>query len=136
MTALKEVFADSLLQGELPGYEELFEVADVAPNVATGIQKLHEGYRQALLRLSELNAEMASGQGASQTALPSDLVHSAMESRPNYYDQLDRAAEDLANELDFTRGVFAAFQDRLLQKHRITVQTLPIENHARMDAAF
>jgi predicted transcriptional regulator/transcriptional regulator with XRE-family HTH domain len=127
VTALKEVFADSLLQGELPGYEELFEVADVAPNVASGIQKLHEGYRQALLRLSELNAEMANGQDISQTALPTDLVHSAMEARANYYDNLDRAAENLAGELDLTRGLFAALQDRLLQKHRITVQTLPIE---------
>ena len=61
VTALKEIFSDSLLQGELPGYEELFEVADVAPNVASGIQKLHEGYRQALLRLSELNAGRSEG---------------------------------------------------------------------------
>lgn len=136
VTALKEVFADALLQGELPGYEELFEVADVAPNVASGIQKLHEGYRQALLRLSELNAEMASGQDVSQTALPTDLVHSAMESRANYYDTLDRAAEDLAAELDLTRGLFAALQDRLLQKHRITVQTLPIETMPEWASRF
>lgn len=127
VSALKEVFADSLLQGELPGYEELFEVADVAPNVASGIQKLHEGYRQALLRLSELNSEKASDQDVSQTALPTDLVNSAMAERANYYDILDRAAEDLAGELDISRGLFAALQDRLLQKHRITVQTLPIE---------
>lgn len=127
VTALKEVFADSLLQGELPGYEELFEVADVAPNVASGIQKLHEGYRQALLRLSELNAEMASGVDVSQTALPIDLVHAAMEGRANYYDGLDRAAETLASELDVGRGLYAALQDRLLHNHRITVQTLPID---------
>jgi len=127
VTALKEVFADSLLQGELPGYEELFEVADVAPNVASGIQKLHEGYRQALVRLSELNAEMAVGHDVTQTALPTDLVHSAMESRANYYDGLDRAAEELSAELDVSRGLYAGLQDRLLHGHRITVQTLPIE---------
>jgi len=118
VTALKEVFADSLLQGELPGYEELFEVADVAPNVASGIQKLHEGYRQALVRLSELNAEMAVGHDVTQTALPTDLVHSAMESRANYYDGLDRAAEELSAELDVSRGLYAGLQDRLLHGHR------------------
>ena len=126
VTALKEIFSDSLLQGELPGYEELFEVADVAPNVASGIQKLHEGYRQALLRLSELNAGMSEGQDVSQTALPTDLVQSAMEARDNYYDNLDRSAEKLASELDLGSGMFAALQDRLLKNHRITVQTLPI----------
>lgn len=127
VSALKEVFADSLLQGELPGYEELFEVAEVAPNVASGIQKLHEGYRQALLRLSELNSEKVSSQGISQASLPTDMVNRAMAERANYYDILDRAAEDLAGELDISRGLFAALQDRLLQKHRIAVQTLPIE---------
>ena len=102
MTALKEVFSDALLQGELPGYEELFEVADVAPNVASGIQKLHEGYRQALLRLSELNTEMSNGRDVSQTALPTDVVNVAMESRANYYDGLDRAAgKRWRGEMDF-----------------------------------
>lgn len=77
--------------------------------------KLHEGYRQTLLRLSELNVEMTRGQDISQTALPTDLVQNAMESRENYYDKLDRAAEILASELDLTRGLFATLQDRLLQ---------------------
>lgn len=127
VSALKEIFADSLLQGELPGYEELYEVADVAPNVVSGIQKLHEGYRLALLRLSELNTEHANTQDVVQTTLPTDLVLQAMEERPNHYDILDRAAEELAGDLDTSRGTFAALQDRLLQKHRITVQTLPID---------
>ena len=38
--ALREVFADPLLADELPGPQELVEVADAAPNAAAGIVKL------------------------------------------------------------------------------------------------
>ena len=45
VAALKEVFADPLLAGELPGDQELVEIAEAAPNAAAGD-------RQALPRLS------------------------------------------------------------------------------------
>jgi hypothetical protein len=133
VTALKEIFSDSLLQGELPGYEELFEVADVAPNVASGIQKLHEGYRQALLRLSELNAGMSEGQDVSQTALPTDLVQSAMEGRDNYYDNLDRSAEKLASELDLGSGMFACPARQVIKKPPNYCSNTANKHNARMD---
>ena len=38
---LKEMFADPLLVGELPGDQELVEVSDAAPNVATAMQVLN-----------------------------------------------------------------------------------------------
>lgn len=34
---LKEIFADPLLLGELPGDQELVEVAEAAPNAASGM---------------------------------------------------------------------------------------------------
>ena len=37
LSALKEVFADPLLSGELPGDQELVEITDAAPNAASGI---------------------------------------------------------------------------------------------------
>src|SRR4051812_8822424 len=37
---LRGVFADPLLAGELPGPQELVEIADAAPNAAAGIAKL------------------------------------------------------------------------------------------------
>ncbi len=39
---LKAVFADPLLSGEIPGNEELVEVAEAAPNAAQGIIKLYD----------------------------------------------------------------------------------------------
>lgn len=130
VSALKTVFSDSLLKDELPGYEELFEVADIAPNVANGIQKLHKGYRQALDRLSEMNVMMSQDIYASRLMndnSPHDLVRSAMEDRPNYFDNLDRGAENLVTSMNYKQGLWSCMQAWLLENHRITVQTVPVE---------
>eukprot|EP01035_Chromulina_nebulosa_P057429 gene57429-78682_t len=51
---LREIFADPLLSGELPGDQELIEVAEVAPNAASGIVKLYRAYKEQAGRLSDL----------------------------------------------------------------------------------
>ena len=105
-------------------------LADVAPNVANGIQKLHEGYRQALDQLSEMNTMLAEG-GAdikiTQSTGPHDQVFRAMGDRPNYYDALDRAAEYLVEPFEQGRGLWANLIDWLAVNKRITVQLLPEE---------
>lgn len=129
VTNLKQVFADSLLEGELPGYEELFEVADAAPNVANGILKLHAGYRNLLTRLSDLNTLIAQ-QGTDVTtsnSLPHDQVRAALEDHPNYYDTLDRACETLSADISFDRGLWAGLTDWLLATHHVRVQLLPVD---------
>lgn len=57
--ALKEVFADPLLADELPGNQELLEVAEAAPNAASGIVKLYKAYRESQERLSDLKDILA-----------------------------------------------------------------------------
>jgi transcriptional regulator with XRE-family HTH domain len=52
---LREMFADPLLAGELPGDQELIEVAEAAPNAATGILKLYRAYREQSSRLKDLS---------------------------------------------------------------------------------
>ena len=53
--ALKEVFSDPLLAGELPGDRELIEIADAAPNAAAAMVKLFRAYREQADRLSDLS---------------------------------------------------------------------------------
>ena len=48
---LREVFADPLLVGEVPSPQELIEVADAAPNAASGVLKLYRAYREQAQRL-------------------------------------------------------------------------------------
>ncbi len=67
--SLKEVFADPLLAGEVPGDQELVEVAEAAPNAARGMIKLYRAYREQAARLSDLAALMA-GRGARSGRFP------------------------------------------------------------------
>jgi transcriptional regulator with XRE-family HTH domain len=56
--ALREVFADPLLVGEIASPAELADFADAAPNAARGTTRLFEAYREALVRLSDLSQSM------------------------------------------------------------------------------
>ena len=58
VAALKEVFSDPLLSGELPGDTELLEISDGAPNAAIGIVKLYRAYREQQDRLTDLSQLM------------------------------------------------------------------------------
>ena len=46
VAALKEVFADPLLTGEVASPSELSEFAEAAPNAARGMTRLFEAYRE------------------------------------------------------------------------------------------
>ena len=77
VAALKEVFSDPLLAGELPGDQELIELAEAAPNASAAMLKLFRAYREQAARLSDLNALLA-GEGRatalSAARLPIDEV--------------------------------------------------------------
>src|SRR5215211_7073465 len=62
--ALKEVFSDPLVAGEIAAPGELADFADAAPNAARGVTRLHEAYREALERLSDLSHLLAEQGGA------------------------------------------------------------------------
>lgn len=130
VTDLKEVFSDPLLQGELSSFDELFEMADMSPNVANGILKLHRGYREALSRLSELNTMLSEKGGETsfdQTAAPADAIRQILENKPNHFEYLDHAAEEFTSQFDRNTNLFTNLANWLFEKQRISVQTLPIE---------
>ncbi len=121
---LKEVFADPLLSGELPGEQELVEVADAAPNAAGGMIKLYRAYREQAARLSDLTALMA-GEGPAPVAsgrLPLDEVREVLERRPAYFGEIDAAAEGFANGLAGGPGL----KDWLKSDRGISVRILPV----------
>lgn len=121
---LKEVFADPLLSGELPGDQELVEVADAAPNAASGMIKLYRAYREQAARLSDLTALMV-GEGSEPVApgrLPLDEVREVLERRSAYFADIEAAAES------FTNGLVAgaSLKDWLKSERGISVRVLPV----------
>ncbi len=128
-SALKEVFSDPLLIGELPGDQELLEVADAAPNAASGVIKLFRAYREAQSRLSDLS-ELLAQEGRttemSGTRLPVDEVREAFESRPNHYAAIESVAEAFHDRVGPGEDLAATLKTWLARDHGIVVRALPV----------
>ncbi|MBO0904959.1 helix-turn-helix domain-containing protein [Jiella sonneratiae] len=128
-TELKAIFSDPLLAGELPGDQELVELADAAPNAAAGVAKLYRAYREQQARLSDLSQLLArEGRilGSAGTRLPIDEVHEVFENRPNFFAAIETAAEALHARLAPGDDLFGAMRAFLRKEHEISVRILPV----------
>lgn len=129
IAALKEVFSDPLLAGELPGDQELLEIAESAPNVSAGVVKLFRAYREQVDRLSDLSDLLAHDGRATMLAgarLPVDEIREAFERRPNYFAALEEEAEAFAGLLQPGDDLFGALKVWLRQEFGIVVRILPV----------
>ncbi|MGI2032529.1 helix-turn-helix domain-containing protein [Rhizobium panacihumi] len=126
---LRDVFRDPLLSGELPGDQELVEMADAAPNTAGGILKLYRAYREQATRLSDL-AELLAREGhetgMAATRLPADEVRDRFEHRPNFFARIEDAAEAFVAELVPVDDLASALRNWLKTRHGIVVRSLPV----------
>jgi XRE family transcriptional regulator, fatty acid utilization regulator len=125
---LREVFADPLLAAELPGPEELIEVAEAAPNAASAMIKLYRAYRESQARLSDLSGLMSKdGRPAALTGarLPLDEVQEMMAGRPNYFENLEGEAEAFAELIKPGDDLAGALKGWLKSQHGISVRVLP-----------
>ncbi|TRL36761.1 helix-turn-helix domain-containing protein [Rhizobium straminoryzae] len=126
---LREVFADPLLAGEIPGDQELIEVAEGAPNAAVGILKLYRAYREQAARLSDLSDLLArEGHETSlgRARLPMDEVRETLEKRPMVFARLDEAAEAFMAALNPGDDLSGALKGWLRSAHGIVVRQLPV----------
>lgn len=128
LAGLREIFADPLLAGELPGEQELVEIAEAAPNAAAAMMRLYRAYRERGERLTELAALLA--QDGRQPALiaarlPVDEVRDALAARPNHFASIEEEAEAFHRILDAGDGLFPALRAWLRHELGITVRSLP-----------
>ncbi len=126
---LKEVFADPLLAGEIPGDQELIEISDTAPNVSAGILKLYRAYREQAVRLSDLAELLARDgheTGLSSARLPMDEVREVLERRPNFFARIEDAAEAFYEKLKPGEDLSPALRLWLRDAHGIVVRSLPV----------
>ncbi|KQZ79031.1 Cro/Cl family transcriptional regulator [Mesorhizobium sp. Root157] len=129
IAALKEAFSDPLLAGELPGDQELVEVAEAAPNAAAAIVKLYRAYREQAERLSDLNELLAHegrGTALSGARLPIDEVHEVFERRANHFANIEEEAEAFTSVLDPGDDLFGALKAWLKREYGIVVKVLPV----------
>lgn len=128
-TQLREVFADPLLAGEVPGEQEVLELADMAPNAAGGIIKLYRAYREQAARLTDLSELLAREGHETSLAgarLPVDLVRERMERRSCFYPAIEAAAESFMEALLPGDDTTARLKAWLREKHGITIRLLPV----------
>ncbi len=129
IAALREVFADPLLAGELPGDQELVEVAEAAPNAAAAMVKLFRAYREQAERLSDLS-ELLAREGRttalSAARLPIDEVHEIFERRPNHFANIEAEAEAFHALLEPGDDLFGALKAWLKREYGIVVKALPV----------
>lgn len=129
IAALKEVFSDPLLSGELPGDQELIEIAEAAPNASAAVIKLFRAYREQVERLSDLNELLASegrSTALSGARLPIDEVREIFERRPNHFTSIEEEAEAFAAVLDASDDLFGALKAWLKREYGIVVKVLPV----------
>lgn len=127
--ALREVFSDPLLAGELPGDQEMIELAEVAPNASAAVVKLYRAYREQAERLSDLNALLAHegrSTALSGARLPIDETREVFERRPNYFPSLEEEAEAFSAVLEPGDDLFGALKNWLKREHGIIVKVLPV----------
>lgn len=129
IAALREVFADPLLAGELPGDQELVEIVDAAPNVSAAVIKLYRAYREQAGRLSDLSdllAREGHATSLSSARLPIDEVRETFEQRPNYFAALEEEAEAFTRLIQPGDDLFATLKEWLRREHGIVVKVLPV----------
>ena len=127
--ALKEAFADPLLAGELPGDQELIDLAEAAPNVAASMVKLYRAYREQGERLSDLSAMLAKEGRATSVAgarLPIDEVREVFEGRPSHFPRIEEEAEAFHKLLDPGDDLAGALKGWLKREYGIVVRVLPV----------
>ncbi|NTF30934.1 helix-turn-helix domain-containing protein [Rhizobium skierniewicense] len=126
---LREVFADPLLAGEVPSGQELVEVAEAAPNAASGIAKLYRAYKEQAQRLTDLS-DLLAREGhqttLSATRLPIDEVREIFERRAAHFVELDAAAERFHATLLPGDDLAQALKGWLQKNHGVVVRSMPV----------
>jgi predicted transcriptional regulator/transcriptional regulator with XRE-family HTH domain len=129
IAALKEAFSDPLLAGELPGDQELVELAEAAPNAAAAVTKLYRAYREQADRLSDLSdllAREGRATALSGARLPIDEVRETFERRPNHFAAIEAEAEAFTALIEPGDDLSGALKVWLKRELGIVVRVLPV----------
>ncbi len=109
---------------------EIEAVMQASPRIAAAFVRLHEQYREAILRPQADDNPLTDRDKAevlAENSRPVDLVRNWFYAQRNYVDALDRPAEALAEELALHRHEPHVALSNRLASHGIIVRILPAE---------
>ena len=124
---LAEVLADPLFKGlEVPRHE-LLQLVDDAPGAAEAIVRLYRAFAE---QRDKTRAALIEGGQNADAPSPADWVRDHVQSRANYFPQLDGLGETLHAALDPNmtgEGCEALARQRLATRHNLAVKVMPAE---------
>lgn len=127
---LSEVFGDTLFEGQRVSDREIRELVGAAPAAAQGVLSLYQAYRQ-LWETAQALAHREGGDGgleASMTVAPVEEVRDFLQSESNYFDPMERLAEQVWESAALDRdALFAGLRDHIERDHGIGVRIMPVE---------
>ena len=125
---LFDALRDPALGKERVPKSEVEDVVGASPATARALVRLHERYTQLSRRLVRDEGADNVLDALDNNVPANDLVREALQRVRNYFDPLDRAAEELATELKLRRGEpMAMLRERLAERHNIVVRILPYD---------
>jgi predicted transcriptional regulator len=128
---LREASADVALGAPTPSLAELRLAAATTPSLAHQFLALYSAYRRLDERLKTLDETLGIGQATPEVLLPYEEVRDFFHYRDNYIDELDTAAEALAEQIGIGSGenVRVALQRHLRQAHGVeTVRDMTVSS--------
>ena len=134
VSSIREALADPLFSGLVPNGQDLKTVVSTMPWFAHAFLNLHLAFRRTGERLQAIDERFAVDEDrpAAAVLMPYEQVRDFLHYRSNYFEELDAAAEDFAEE---TFGLVAARPDTvanyLLSKHQIRIEFRPVEPNSR-----
>ncbi|TPK87046.1 ImmA/IrrE family metallo-endopeptidase [Mesorhizobium sp. B2-4-13] len=121
LSALKEALADPLFDVLSPGSQELKLVAQSAPAIAHALLACHQAYRRNSEQLASIDDQMVRTESFSEPT-PYEEVRDFFHFVDNYIDDLDLAAECLANDLRIgEQDGIAAMAEHLETRHDVRI---------------
>ncbi|MEM9138693.1 MAG: helix-turn-helix domain-containing protein, partial [Pseudomonadota bacterium] len=126
LTDLRNAVQDPTFGEEKPDLQELRAAIDHAPQLVEMFLKLHRNHRATLQRFMRQGSGRVSEDMLASS--PEAVIHDFFRKNGNYFDPLERAAENL-REVDpcAADDVYATIKARLSRKHGILVETRSVE---------
>ena len=126
---LKEVFSDSLFEGQTVPQQEMRELVASSPRAAQAIVTLYDAYRR-FWDEAQLHDDSEQGQGPREGQPPSPVeeIRDYQQAQANHFPEIETAAERLSEEGGFAhRDLFTALTEYLERIHGTRVKIMPVD---------